>query len=469
MNQPPNILLLQCEDTGRHLGCYGDTYARTPHMDQLAREGVRYSKAYTHAPVCAPSRGGMVTGCYPWTIGNHHMRSTLSNPPRCFTHELVQAGYHVSWPTKLDFNFEPAPGWCCDQDPWWDKPPPGKPFFFYENFVLTHESRMFREPPEWHGSAFPCPEAFRHDPAQAPVPPCLPDLPELRRQIATYYDAVSAIDHQIGQRLKWLDDNGLRDSTMVILLSDHGRGLPREKRWCYEAGLHLPLIIRWPGHLPQDSLREHLVAWVDIAPTLLSVAGVGIPGHYQGNAFLGPKTTPPRPHVFAGRDRMDENFDKVRAAGDGRYLYLRNDTPGLPWAQWQAYMEQQPALPVMRSLHAGGRLRGHEAAFFGECKPPEELYDTTADPHQLHNLAGDPDHASTLDRLREALEANLDRFGDLGETDEAQLVRDGILTDRLAEYRQRSRENAPPAGTPLPGPPVAPMTLGEARPFARGT
>ena len=146
---------------------------------------------------------------------------------------------------------------------------------------------MFRQVPEWHGTDFPCPDAFRHDPAGAPVPPYLPDTPELRRQVATYHDAMSAIDYQIGECLRWLDETGQSDNTIVILLSDHGRGLPREKRWCYDAGLHLPLLIRWPDTIQPGSVEDELVAWVDIAPTILSLAGVAVPDHYQGQVFLG--------------------------------------------------------------------------------------------------------------------------------------------------------------------------------------
>jgi uncharacterized sulfatase len=467
MARPLNIMLLQCEDTGRHFGCYGDAYSSSPNIDRLAAAGALFTHAFSHAPVCAPSRGGMVTGCHPWTIGNHFMRCTLRRPPRCFTHELVDAGYHVSWPTKLDFNFEPTEGWCSDQDPWWEQPPPDQPFFVYQNFGLTHESRMFKEVPDWHGTEFPCPDDSRHDPGHAPVPPFLPDTPELRRQVATYYDAVSAIDHQIGRRLQWLDDHGLRDNTVVILLSDHGRGLPREKRWCYDAGVHLPLIVRWPGAIDPGSVVGELVAWVDIAPTILSLAGVPVPEQYQGRVFLGDKRAPEPEAVFFGRDRMDEVFDKVRGARDRDFHYIRNDAPGLPWAQRQWYMEQQPVMPVARRLHAAGALGGAAAAFFAPRKPAEELYHPASDPHCLRNLAGDPAHAHDLRRLRAALEAHLDELGDLGDTDERVLIERGVVTDRLQEYRERQpREPVLPPRQVL-GPDPVPMTLEEARPWLR--
>ena len=459
-------MFLQGEDVGRHLGCYGDGYASTPHLDQLAAEGTRFTNAFSHAPVCAPSRGGMVTGCYPWSIGNHFMRCNMFSPPRLFTHELVDAGYHVSWPTKLDFNLEPSDGWCTDQEDWWKKPAPNEPFFVYRNFALTHESRMFWDVPEWHGEAFPCPDKARHDPADASIPPCFPDIPEMRQQIATYYDAFSAIDEQIAECLRWLDESGQRDNTVVIFLSDHGRGLPREKRWCYDAGLHLPLIIRWPGVLEEGSFNCDLTAWVDIAPTILSMAGIAIPEHYQGQVALGEDKAPAREYVFAGRDRMDVVFDKVRAARDGKFHYIRNDAPGLPWAQKQSYMEQQPVMPVMRAMHAAGELTADEAVFFKKEKEPEELYDVEADPHQLRNLATNPNYKDTLARMRGALENHLATVGDLGDTDEKVLIERGIVTDRMTEYEARLpvRELPPEQ---IIGPRPIPVTLGEARPWMR--
>ena len=454
-------MLLQGEDVGRHLGCYGDGYARTPHLDQLASTGARFTNAFSHSPVCAPSRGGMVSGCYPWSIGNHYMRCTLVDPPRNFTHELVDAGYHVSWPTKLDFNFEPQAGWCTDTAEWWKQPAPEKPFFVYRNFGLTHESRMFNAVPEWHGEDFPCPDKFRHDPARAPVPPYFPDTPQMRRQVATYYDALSAIDYQAGECLQWLEESGESGNTVVIFLSDHGRGLPREKRWCYDAGLHLPLLIRWPGQIHPGSVVEELVAWVDIAPTLLALAGVPVPNHYQGQVFLGEDRAPERDYVFAGRDRMDEIFDKVRVARDRNFHYIRNDAPWLPWAQKQWYMEQQPVMPVMRKLHAEGKLSGDEAVFFQPVKPDEELYDAEADPHQLRNLVHSPRYAGILQRMRAALENHLSTVGDLGNTDERKLIARGIVTDRLAEYQERLTKDELPRGQII-GPRPIPTTLEEA-------
>lgn len=461
MPPPLNILLLQAEDIGRHLGCYGDPVAHTPHLDAFARQGVRYTRAFSNAPVCAPSRGGMATGCYPYSLGNHHMRSTLAHPPRHFVQDLMDAGYHVNWNTKLDFNFEPQEGWRHAADNWHERPAPDAPFFLYENFNLTHESRMFPERPWWHPDIPPeAANAHRHRPEDMIPPPWLTDSPELRQQLVDYYDALSVIDAQFGHRLAWLEKQGLADHTLVIFLSDHGRGLPREKRWCYDAGLHLPLLLRGPTPLAPGTVCDELVSWVDIAPTLLSLAGVDIPPSHQGRVFLGPRRDPERECVFAGRDRMDELYDRVRVVRDKRWHYIRNFEPRLPWAQWQTYMEQQPVMDIMRRKWQEGRLTGAEQIFFRPEKPVEELYDAEADPDNLHNLARDPALSGVLQTMRDYLDAHLRDVHDLGALTEEDLIARGLLTDRLPEYRQ---QRDPHPRLPTPGPHPPPMTLREAR------
>ncbi|MEX2608268.1 MAG: sulfatase [Kiritimatiellia bacterium] len=437
MQTKPNILLLQGEDIGRHQGCYGDLKAHTPNLDRLAEEGVRYTQAFTHAPVCAPSRGGMVTGRYPYSLGNHHMRCSLAKPPRTFTQELRDAGYFVNWNTKLDFNFVPQEGWRDEASNWHEKPAPEQPFFLYENFSVTHESRMFPNRPGWHENLPEAEGIPMPDPSTLEVPSHLTDCPEVRMELAKYYQAMTILDTQVGNRLRWLDDQGVRENTIVIFLSDHGRGLPREKRWCYDAGLHLPLIIRRPGGLDAGTVRDELIAWVDIAPTILSLAGAPIPESYQGRCFLGEERSPPRECVFAGRDRMDEVFDRVRVVRDSRWHYIRNFAPNLPWAQYQHYMEQQEIMGVMRGQARKGELKGAQAAFFAASKPEEELFDVGRDPECLHNLAADPGCAGVLNRMRERLDAHLRDVVDLGEITEEELIERGILEDSLADYHAR--------------------------------
>lgn len=463
MDRKPNFMLLQGEDAGRHLGCYGDPRASTPRLDGLAAEGARYTNAFTHAPVCSPSRGGMATGRYPYSLGNHHHRSNLVTPPRTFTEELREAGYHVNWNTKRDFNFETRAGWRDTSTDWHLEPAPEQPFFVYENFKATHESRMFPDKPSALEMGIPeSREVAPRDPASLEAPPYLTDCPEVRRQLAKYYDAYSVLDAQVGARLRWLEEQGLADNTVVIYLSDHGRGLPREKRWCYDAGLHMPLIVRMPGGVDPGAVIDELVGWVDIAPTLLSLAGVPVPNDYQGRVFLGDGTDPsPRDCAFAGRDRMDEVFDRVRAARDRDWLYIRNYAPELPWAQCQSYMENQEIMDVMRDKHRRGALRGDEGVFFRETKPPEELYDAAKDPDGLRNLAGDPAHAGTLEKMRRRLDRHLEEVGDLGAVTEEVLIERNIVENHLPKYRQWRRDKCDPER--ILGPRPFPITLREAR------
>jgi len=438
MKDRPNIVLIVGEDTGRHLGCYGDDYAVTPNIDRLASQGALYTNGFTHAPVCAPSRSGLVTGQYACTMGSHHMRSTLVNPPRTFTQELRDNGYYVAWPTKLDFNFEPQDGWRDSDANWIGDLPTERPFFAYVNFGNTHESQMWHDADEHRERCDRLTDDQWHDPAEAPVPAYLPDTPNTRREIAYYYDNLTQQDHYVGEVLRTIDEAGLADDTIVIYMTDHGRGLPREKRWCYDAGVHLPLIVRAPGMTDPGSVTDALVGWVDIAPTILSLTGTPIPEHYQGQVFLGPDAGEPREYCYGGRDRMDECFDRTRFVRSKRFHYLRNFYPQLPWAQRLTYMEREATMRDLRALNAEGKLPHPRNVFVQPTKPAEELYDAAADPDMVNNLADSPTHRETLEEMRAACEAFISWSGDLAEVSERTLIERGIVVNRLdGEYDQR--------------------------------
>jgi uncharacterized sulfatase len=432
---PPNIVWIVGEDMGPELGCYGDPQALTPNMDRLAAEGARFTRCFTHAPVCAPSRSGLITGRYPTTIGTHHMRSKLIAPPPAFTTWLRRAGYFVAWPGKTDFNFD-VPGDAFDSTADWTKRPPRQPFFAYINFVDSHESSIRMADKYKTFTAGLAAREF-HQPSKMSVPPYHPDTPEVRRDLANYYDLVTAVDHKVGQVLRALEAQGVAQNTVVFLTGDHGRGLPRSKRWVYESGTHVPLLVRWPGTIKPGSLREDLVSFIDFAPTVLALAGVEIPPSLQGQVFLGPKAAPERKYVFAARDRMDETFDRIRAVRNQRYRYIRNFHPDLPYAQRIAYGEEMPTMQVWRRLNEQGKLSGPQKLFFAPAKPAEELYDLDADPHEIQNLAGSAEHTGVLKELRAALDQWLDQTHDLGAVPEAELVRKGLVRDVLGTYAER--------------------------------
>ena len=445
---PPNIIWLVLDDASLTLGSYGDAQAITPNMDRLAREGARFTRAFTHAPVCAPSRSGLVTGMYPTTIGSHHMRSKLINPPETFMSLLRKAGYYVAWPGKTDFNFDPvdpkeatftaAPPGCYDsRADWLAATPPRQPFFAYLNLGVVHESQVRAGAAQHAKNTRRLKPEERRDPSKMAVPPYWPDAPEVRHDIAQYYELMTAADYQVGDVLAWLDKHGVANNTVVFLFSDHGRGMPREKRWVYDSGIHTPLIVRWPGEIKPGAVRNDLVAFVDFAPTMLSIAGVSVPARMQGQVFLGDRRAKEREYVFAARDRMDEAPDRIRAVRDKRFEYIRNFHPELPYAQRIAYNEENPTMRGWRRLFDEGKLAGPPALFFAPTKPKEELYDTETDPDEVHNLAADPKYQKVLARMRGVLNKWIGDTKDLGEISEEELIERGVVRDVLKEYKLR--------------------------------
>lgn len=441
MPAKPNFLLLIGEDAGRALGCYGDTDARTPNLDALAASGCRFDNAFSTAPVCAPSRCTLVTGQYAWSMGAHHMRTTLVQTPRVFTQDLRNNGYYVNWPSKTDFNFEPSPDFADDRTPWLQalrtgQLPSDKPFFLYRNFEVTHESTMWNEPWQDAGAVrerlqLRKKDTFRPDPRSVRVPVYLPDTPSVRQNIANFYEAVHLADTQIGEVLHALDQSPYRDNTIVIYLTDHGRGLAREKRWCYDAGIHLSLLIRAPGVTIPGTVETGMVSWVDIAPTILSLAGLAASPQYPGQAFLGMHKAFPRKYVFSGRDRMDEAYDRVRIVRNERWHYIRNYAPQLPYCQRIRYFEHMETTQALRELNAQGKLTEAQQLWMAPVKPSQELYDAQVDTDMVHNLAGESAHRQTLERMRKILDEELARYGDLGAVPERQLIEQGIVLNRL--------------------------------------
>ncbi len=418
--QRPNILWVSCEDISPDLGCYGDSYAVTPNIDALAAQGVRYTNVYAHAGVCAPARSGIITGMYPTTIGTHHMRCKGVPPAyvKCFSEYLRAAGYYCTNNAKTDYQFDP-PMTAWDQSSrkaHWRGRGEGQPFFAVINLTVSHESR------NWPKKG----EKLVHDPAQAVVPPYYPDTPVVRKNLARYYDNVTKMDEQAGQILQQLEEDGLAENTIVWFWGDHGRGLPRGKRWIYDSGIRIPLIIRVPKRLRKPAMpkepdavkpgtvNDDLIAFIDFAPTMLSLAGVKIPAHIQGQAFLGGQKARRREYIFAARDRMDEAYDLIRAVRDKRYKYIRNYMPYVTRGQGLEYMNRMPTMQEMRRLNAEGKLKGPQMQYFEPTKPVEELYDTQSDPHEVNNLAGDSRYKHVLERMRNVHTKWVKETGDIG-------------------------------------------------------
>lgn len=430
----PNILWISCEDISPNLGCYGDGYASTPNLDRLAEEGVRFTQAFTPSGVCAVNRTGIITGMYPVAYGGQHMRTVIPFPPevRCFPEYLRQAGYFCTNKSKTDYQSKPDLRKVWDRQgakhgDWRDRKP-GQPFFSVINLTITHESQIRHG----EGTHAALRQNLRpsqiHNPTIAAkyLPPIYPNTPETRKDWAWYHDNISEMDRQAGEILQRLADDGLADNTVVIFWSDHGRGLPRGKRWIYDSGVHIPMIVRWPGRLKAGAVNDELISTQDLPPTVLALAGLPQKDYMHGRIFLGGKKQPEPEMLFFHRDRMDEALEFMRAARDKQFKYIRNFEPERSYAQHIDYMDKMPTIVDMRRLHQEGKLNPVQSLWFRSRKPMEELYDIIADPHETNNLAALPEYRETLKRMRGALEAWQVQVGD------SSFVPEPILFERLA-------------------------------------
>lgn len=428
----PNILWLTAEDICPNLGCYGDTYAITPELDRFAQQAVRYDRAFGITGVCAPNRSCLITGVFPTRLGSQGMRSTTILPPevKCFSEYLRDAGYYCTNNAKTDYNFAvPKSAWdACNGKAHWRNRGPGQPFFAVFNHEVCHEGQIRVADKRYRENTARLTDAQRHDPAKAPLPPFHPDTPTVRRDWARYYDNITAMDYQVGDKLRELDKAGLADDTIVFFFGDNGTGLPGMKKWIWEGGLHVPLLIRFPpkwrhlAPMAAGQSTDRLVSFVDFAPTVLSLCGVNPPSHFQGTAFLGSQAGTPRTYIHAIRDRMAERFDCVRVVRDARYQYHRNFMPHLSWSQFVSYTEEMPTMRDWRQLAEQGKLSGPVARYFAPVKPIEELYDNQTDPHQINNLADNPSHRGTLLRMRAECVRWMKATGDLGLLPEQEMV-----------------------------------------------
>jgi N-sulfoglucosamine sulfohydrolase len=431
----PNILWITVEDMSPNLGAWGDPYARTPAIDRLASESVRYTNAFATAPVCSPSRSTLITGVYATSLGTQRLRSRFPIPEsiRGYPSYLRAAGYYTTNNSKTDYNT--ADEARLIEESWdessetahWRGRGEGQPFFAIFNDLTTHQSRSmswsYEEFQEKVQSQLGANEI--HDPEEAPVPPYYPDTPVVRKTIARYYDCITAMDKNVGRILAELEEAGLAGDTIVFFYSDHGAGLPRGKRVLQDSGTKVPLLIRFPEkyqHLAPAAPGEavdRLVSFVDFPPTLLSLLGLEIPAHMQGTPFLGAATGAPREYVFGARDRIDEAYDLARSVRDHEYLYIRTYMPHLSYNQPSAYSDTADIRKEINRLAAAGRLKGPQLAYAGPSRAREELYAVQEDPQQLRNLVYSDEHREALSRMRRELESWIRRTHDVGFLPEA--------------------------------------------------
>ena len=358
-------------------------------------------------------------------------------PPeaRCFTEHLREAGYHCTNRSKQDYQFRaPVTTWdASGGKAHWRQRDGDQPFFAVFNITGTHESGTF---PNRR------PSKKVVDPADVPVPPYFPDTPLVRSDIARTYDNIVAMDGRVGSIMQQLETDGLLEDTIVVFFSDHGVGLPRGKRSIYASGTHVPLIIRWPDGSGAGTVDDRPVAFVDFAPTTLSLAGLPVPEHMQGHVFAGPDADKPKSHVFINADRMDSVTDRTRAVTDGRYRYVRNGMTDRPRLYPVAYAENIPMMADIHALRASGESTEAQWQMVSPTKPAEELYDRSGDPHEVVNRIDDPELASVRAELSAALDAWIERTGDLGMLPEGDMVRKRLWSGAQEKPRTGSPDLA---------------------------
>ncbi|MCL4401442.1 MAG: sulfatase [Acidobacteria bacterium] len=409
----PNILLIIVEDWGPYLGCYGETEMYTPHLDGLASRGMRFDSCFTSGPVCSVGRSSLMTGVSQYTINAQQHRTPEPKPTlpagiKTIPEIFRDAGYYTAlgcgYSPKIDLNFQFRTSEIYLGNDW-SKRKPGQPFFAHLTLPGTHRA--------WKGDP-----ARPIDPAKVTLPPWYPDTPMTRKDWAMGLECAQVSDRLFGEIISRLQREGIYEQTAIVVTADHGVALPRAKQFLYDDGLHIPLIISAPGRARAGAVSRELVSNVDVVPTILGVAGLPAPGYLQGRDLLN-QASPPRRYIFAGRDKMDDTHDAMRAVRSKDFKYIRNLMPERAYCQFNRYKETSyPGLALLNVLHMEGKLPPQQDAFMQPSKPPEELFDLRKDPHEVHNVAGDPAYAAELKTLRMELEAWRKKVGDPGVSDE---------------------------------------------------
>lgn len=429
----PNILWISCEDLSPHFSFYGDSTIATPNIDRIAREGITYDNVFATAGVCAPSRCAIITGVNQVSAGGHNMRTLNTTfpertglpksysivPPaeiKAFPEFLRARGYYCTNNVKTDYQFEEPPTVWDESSATahWRNRKADQPFFSVFNYMITHESQV------WLRKDKP----LHVDPSKISVPPYYPDTRTVRQDMARFFSNVIDMDSLVGNLLQQLETDGLLKNTIIFFWSDHGDGLPFSKRELYDRGIKVPLVIRFPGKIKAGTREDQLISTIDLAPTVLSLAGIPAPGYMQGRAFLGTyKSKKPHPYIYAARDRMDSEYDRVRVVRDKKYKYIRNFHPELPGYQQIEFRLQQDMMKEILELKDKRQLDSIQMAWFKSPRPTEEFYDLQNDPYELNNLARDPAWQSHLLKFRGEMDSWIKKVNDLGAIPEKELIK----------------------------------------------
>ena len=423
-----NVLWIVAEDLSEYLPMFGDPTITTPNLSRLASEGVCYDQFFTPAAVCAPARSGIALGMYPTHLGSNHMRtgpwfnSSISQEridgyskkdlpegvnsyeaiapegARMMSEYLRMAGYYCTNNSKEDYQFvKTVTAWdeCGTKAHWRNRKDSSQPFFSIFNLTVTHESQIWARAKDslWVDADL-----------EVTVPPYLPDTKVGRQDMRQMYSNIKQMDAQVGELLAELEEDGLLEKTIIFWYSDHGGPLPRQKRLLYDSGIKVPMIIRFPHEERKMTRNDDLVSFIDLAPTVLSLAGITPPPHMDGKAFLGTfKRWTPAQYVFAAGDRFDEQYDQNRAVRDKRYKLIQYLMPEKSMFLHVNYRDQMPIMQELHRLRKAGELTPTQALWFRETKPEFEFFDTQTDPHEINNLIDDPAYVDQVAELKQAL------------------------------------------------------------------
>lgn len=414
----PNIVWIVSDDLGPELGCYGYPEVATPNLDRLAAEGQRFTNAFSTSPVCSSSRTAFQTGQYQTTVGGHHhntrIKPVLPATIPTVTGLMQKAGYFVSNGrgaaqaekklAKSHLNFCYNAREFFDGNDWTQRAE-GQPFFAQVQIKEPHRQFVKSDRPR----------------PDAPIPPYYPEHPITRADWANYLASIEVLDQKVGKVLERLDKEGLAENTLIIFFGDHGRPHVRGKQWLYDGGVHVPMLIRWPGKIKAGSVNHELTSLLDLMPTTLAAAGMAVPRNVKlMGANLLSKDWQGHPQLFAARDRCGDAIDRIRSVRTKEFKYIRNFHTDKPYLQHSGYKKlSYPVETLMKVLHAEGKWN---SPFMADTRPKEELYDLKNDPHEMNNLAADEKFAQQLSQMRASVDNWIAKTNDQGAIDESKTV-----------------------------------------------
>ncbi len=411
-DQLPNIVWINCEDVSLNWGCYGDEYATTPNIDNLASKGIVFDKAFATSPICAPARSTLISGVYSTSLGTQHLRSDVKRPDflKILPEILSKNGYFTTNLAKTDYNFDPTGTWDYwerDEVPWRQRKD-NQPFFSMYVYGMTHEGSV-NHSEKWAQNTKDLPAELFHNPEKVTLPPYYPNTKEMRKIWAHYHDNNTVFDRVVGAIVDSLKTDGLLENTIILVFSDHGAGLPRYKRWLYDTGIHVPVVAYIPEkfkHLVDTKIGEHtnrIINFADFAPTMLSLAQIEIPDYMEGKPFMGQEIATPRKYTIGTRSRADNMYEMSMAIRTDKYIYIRHYLPHLPYIQpGVIFSSKKESLAEFHLLKTEGKLNDLQMKMY-QPKGVEELYDLENDPNELNNLAGNEDFASIMEDLKSEL------------------------------------------------------------------